>query len=761
MGAEIDRFEIVASKGDNWSAVLDKIGAEFLERFKRYGYESAESFADAFSGRLNELSKEMTCCVIEAPVIETSVNTGDAMSSLEADLSSLTNMDVSNVLTPLESIRNAITGISGLGSSFTDLSSEIDGIFGEEGAIATVSTIGSKIGEIVSSFKDLSSGFDGGFGEEGAIAAISTIGSKIGEIGSSFTDLAADLDGIFGEGGAISTISTIGSKLGELFGSSGIFSAIGAGPLIAIVVGIVAVVAAIIDLWNTSETFRDAVGTAFERVKTSLGNVFSKISEAVVPLVEKIKELGRAFYEFYEDSGLKRIIEIIASLAVTLAGFAVSALITEIGDVITEFIGIISGVVDILTGFFTVLSGLFTGDGDKVLEGYGKIVEGIKGIFSSIFDYITKGVFGDIVAWFDENVIQPLLEFFGGFVENIGNFFSGLWLHICEIWTTVSTWFSVNVIEPVVAFFQGLWERVSQIFEGLWIIVQEIWILVSTWFNEFVITPVVTLFQGLWEMVSGIFTQLWEGIKVIWGIVSAWFNEFVITPVVGFFQGLWEAVSGFFTQLWEDIKMIWSVVSGWFDENIITPVKNIFETACESIGGFFSKLWQGISEGVVGAMNAVIGSIEKAINWIVGGINGIISGFNKVVSWAAQIAETEFGGVELVKEVHLNRISIGGYAAGGFPETGELFLARENGITEMVGSMGKRAAVANNNQIVDGIADGVYPAVYHAVMDAFSSNGSRKSGDVVVQIDGREVFRSTRKEAQNYFNMNGCSPFPV
>ena len=60
-----------------------------------------------------------------------------------------------------------------------------------------------------------------------------------------------------------------------------------------------------------------------------------------------------------------------------------------------------------------------------------------------------------------------------------------------------------------------------------------------------------------------------------------------------------------------------------------------------------------------------------------------------------------------------------GYATGGFPSTGELFIARENGIPEMVGRMGSRSAVANNGQIVDGISSGVEianEAVVNAVM---------------------------------------------
>jgi hypothetical protein len=44
---------------------------------------------------------------------------------------------------------------------------------------------------------------------------------------------------------------------------------------------------------------------------------------------------------------------------------------------------------------------------------------------------------------------------------------------------------------------------------------------------------------------------------------------------------------------------------------------------------------------------------------------------------------------------------------GGFPQEGQLFLAREPGNPEMVGSIGGRTAVANNDQIVEGISAGV------------------------------------------------------
>ena len=74
--------------------------------------------------------------------------------------------------------------------------------------------------------------------------------------------------------------------------------------------------------------------------------------------------------------------------------------------------------------------------------------------------------------------------------------------------------------------------------------------------------------------------------------------------------------------------------------------------------------------------------------------------------------------IGLTEEIYTNKrgysnpraTKVSGYASGGFPTSGEIFMARENGMTEYVGSMGNRVAVANNDQIVEGIASGVSSA---------------------------------------------------
>lgn len=94
----------------------------------------------------------------------------------------------------------------------------------------------------------------------------------------------------------------------------------------------------------------------------------------------------------------------------------------------------------------------------------------------------------------------------------------------------------------------------------------------------------------------------------------------------------------------------------------------------------------------------------------------------------------------------------GGFASGGFPETGEMFIAREAG-PELVGTIGGKTAVANDAQIEAGIAagvrdanDDVVAAIYAAARQIIESD--RSTG---VYLDGRAVSKSVT-DGQNRAN---------
>lgn len=95
-------------------------------------------------------------------------------------------------------------------------------------------------------------------------------------------------------------------------------------------------------------------------------------------------------------------------------------------------------------------------------------------------------------------------------------------------------------------------------------------------------------------------------------------------------------------------------------------------------------------------------------------------------------------------------------ANGGFPNTGQMFIAREAG-PELVGKIGNRNAVVNNDQIVSSVANGVAPAVYAAVKAAISE--SSQNGDaIVINLDGKKIAESTVRQVNTMTRQKGRNP---
>lgn len=99
-------------------------------------------------------------------------------------------------------------------------------------------------------------------------------------------------------------------------------------------------------------------------------------------------------------------------------------------------------------------------------------------------------------------------------------------------------------------------------------------------------------------------------------------------------------------------------------------------------------------------------------------------------------------------------IGLFSYATGGFPDTGQMFIAREAG-PELVGRIGRRTAVANNDQIVQGIAS----AVRSAMVGANSPNGGGTTRITVQNVlNGRAIGESVIEYHNGKVKQTGHSP---
>ena len=162
------------------------------------------------------------------------------------------------------------------------------------------------------------------------------------------------------------------------------------------------------------------------------------------------------------------------------------------------------------------------------------------------------------------------------------------------------------------------------------------------------------------------------------------------------------------------------------------------EIATSMSGSFTSINWFGIGSQIATAFSRGIKSVRMP---------------KMSVSWTTSSKTASILGKSV--SISIPTPSIKMYAKGGFPDTGELFMANENGRQEMIGRIGNKPAVANQDQIGDAIfkymdahneANGGgmdYGAMASALVGAMKSAGLG-----ALYLDGKMIKNSLNKEAQ-------------
>lgn len=248
------------------------------------------------------------------------------------------------------------------------------------------------------------------------------------------------------------------------------------------------------------------------------------------------------------------------------------------------------------------------------------------------------------------------------------------------------------------------------------------------------IEPVFSLdkWNTMLENVKTAFDTKWGELKAWWqeSTLCQWWEEDV-TPwfTVEKWSETLQNIATAFSDKWNEIVEWWNgtaIVNWW--NNDVTP-------------WFTKEKWieamSGIKEAFKSTWNAAISSIKTI--W-----NTFASWLNEKLTWTIDpvvvMGTTVFEGTT----INLGRIPT--FQAGGYPEDG-LFMANHG---ELVGKFSNgKTAVANNEQITQGIAQAIYPAVYNAVSSALAKNRGNGSEPIInVYIDSDTIGQTAVKYIQ-------------
>ncbi|MFR3879745.1 MAG: hypothetical protein ACLTDZ_11095 [Oscillospiraceae bacterium] len=369
------------------------------------------------------------------------------------------------------------------------------------------------------------------------------------------------------------------------------------------------------------------------------------------------KGIGQLIFKAFKGSAVAK--------AITAGGGTIST-----GLIGAAIGGIVAGIPMFVTGVYdAIMNGLNTLNGLLIPAGSTLAATGIGAIIGTAIG----SVGGPVGA-----AIGALVGLVIGALTDLGILIYQKWDEICAFFAPVAEWFNVNVVQPISGFFSGLWTGIVKTFSPAVTWFSDLWKSVSQTFED--------VFYNIGVLVSG----TWETIKIVWGIVSGWFDTNVIQPVASFFSGLWDGISSWAIKSWNKISTVFSGIAAWFDANVIRPIVGFFTDLWTDITVIFGKV-VGFFKGVI---NGVLSGLNSAISYAFGGINSIL----RSIRGFSIAGFTPFSGL---REISVPQIPM--LADGGFVDQGQLFIAREAG-AEMVGSIGRRTAVANNDQIVEGIA---------------------------------------------------------
>lgn len=505
----------------------------------------------------------------------------------------------------------------------------------------------------------------------------------------------------------------------------------------------------------------------------------------VTKVAEWIKKLGEFNKALKNLTGKNGLVTKGIGLVIAITGlvFEFKALknILETGELSTE------NVIEMIGG--TVATGFGAG------MMFGPTVGLVVTLVLGAVDIGTAFATGISTGKIEKNLNKKIADRFGwetrnnNFVQDLQLNFSTVLGNIASIAATPLEWIGLDkdTKEDIIVNYMDLWQQIGALinvfdvdtFKSKW---QEVWDTISDWFKN---TWIGNFLDNVWGLIFT--TKKWEELfgvigdaaKTVGDSVSQWWSDNI---------GKWwsEKVAPWFTlEKWkalaENAKKGIEDKFNDFKENF-KPIKDWWNN---HVAPWFTwEKWSKISEDAKSALKNKWEDFKNNFNpirdwwnnkvkpWFSwdkwrqlaqDAVNGIKNAFSQLdirfklphFTWTTQPASGWIADIlsAINLPTSLPKLNVSWYARGGFPNTGEFFMARESG-PELVGRMGNRTAVANNDQIVSGIERGVYNAVINA-------QGVQSQSGTNVYIGNKQVYKSFSNGLRTENNRLGRSSIRV
>ena len=389
-------------------------------------------------------------------------------------------------------------------------------------------------------------------------------------------------------------------------------------------------------------------------------------------------------------------------------------------------------------------------EGEYIIEG---LWEGIKKAWHSIPEFFEEK-FEAIKRTIREKW-ESVKEFTRTTWDNIKTTLLDVWDSLKN--TVIEKW------EEIRTYIHEKWEAIKEKTHEIWENLRSF--MFTTWEN------LKTKVHEIWQNFKDFISEKWEAIKEktfdVWDKIKttlslAWF--YLTGKVKETWEGFWKTISDKWEEIRKNTHEKWEEIKKILKDAIDEAVKKIKELV-DSVGTTFTSAWNTAKDTVARAAETIGGKIKEFFEPAITIVRNLIDAIKDFIDWFDQASDCDvstlhdgYDGNEFGGSGRSFGTTSGGYAvvtnhaSGGFPTEGQLFVAREAG-PEMVGTINGSSAVANNDQIVEGITAGVSVANNSVVAAIYTLIGAVEGKDFTVAIGDDEIGRANAR----YQNGRGAS----
>lgn len=216
---------------------------------------------------------------------------------------------------------------------------------------------------------------------------------------------------------------------------------------------------------------------------------------------------------------------------------------------------------------------------------------------------------------------------------------------------------------------------------------------------------------------------------------------FAVSQLAIFIKEHWEEIKAVLKKAWDWVKnlasTIWNGITSFF-----TKALDVISSIVKKIGDVIRSVFEGIWNFIKGIINKIIGAFESFVNGIIKALNFMIRGLNHisfdVPDWVPGIGGETLG--FNISEIEL--LSIPRLAKGAVIPPNNEFMA----------ILGDQKSGTN----IEAPLDTIKQALAETMQEL---GGTKDDGDIIIQIDGYEVFRAVRKQSNLFTKTTGIKAF--